>query len=45
MRNNVLINIIFILFLIKNGFAESISIQSKNITLDKNKEISFFKMT
>ena len=43
MRNNVLINIIFFLFLIKNGFAESISIQSKNITLDKNKEISVFQ--
>ena len=29
--------------MIKNGFAESISIQSKNITLDKNKETSIFQ--
>ena len=43
MKNNILINIIFILFFVKSGFAENISIQSKNITLDKNKETSIFQ--
>ena len=43
MRNNIFINLIFFLFLIKSGFAENITIQSKNITLDKNKETSIFQ--
>ena len=43
MRNNILINIIFFLYLVKNGFAENINIQSKNIILDKNKETSIFQ--
>ena len=44
MRNNFFLNLIFFLFFSNyvNG-AEKISIQSKNISLDKNKEISIFE--
>ena len=42
MKNKILLIIIF--FLVKNNvFAENISIQAKDITLDKNKKTSVFK--
>ena len=42
MKNKILL-ILILLFLKNNTFAENLLIQAKDITLDKNKELSIFK--
>ena len=42
MKNKNLIIFIFLIFLKNNALAENILIKAKDITLDKNREISIF---